>query len=271
MIKCNAKKITTFHRLVSNKFSHKTVPHSWAHVMPLHQTVQNSRLHLSVHIAQYRLCQNSRLHLSVHVSQGQGNILLTVTRAGQRAVPCVKGPQPRDHCNMHNGPTADHCTSWYTSGGCSTNIIQLCIDVIMWTQVVTKQYPRIYLWMVTTDPPGRSLNAAIEINENCLSETGIVTWCEIWWFFSTTSKVHESIGPFFPVPYLIVCICWPRFFCISQLLDTKSCIYCLAYIFVFIHPLDYSLIACNTSSDHIYERPGTTANNLIITRRYAAK
>ena len=89
--------------------------------------------------------------------------------------------------------------------------------------------------------------------------------------FSTTIIVDKSIGTFYSILYFIVCTFWPRFFCISQLLDTKSCVYCLAYIFVFIQPLDYSLIACNASSDHIYERLGTTANNLIITRRYAAK
>ena len=121
-------KKTMFHGLVSNKLSHKTVPHTWAHVVPLHHTVQNSHSHLSVHVAQYRLY-----------------ILLTMTRAGQRVVPCVKAPQPRDHCNMHNGLGGDHCTSWYTSQDCCIDIVQLCNYVIMWTQVVTKQYPRINL------------------------------------------------------------------------------------------------------------------------------
>ena len=42
--------------------------------------------------ALHQTVQNSRLHLSVHVSQGEWDILLTVARAGQRVVLCGMAP-----------------------------------------------------------------------------------------------------------------------------------------------------------------------------------
>ena len=92
MIKCKAKNNVS-QACLEQIFS-QNCPHTWAHVVQLHGTAQNSHPHLSVHVAQYLLY-----------------ILLTVTRAAQRVLPCIKAPQPRDHCNMHNGLGADHCTS----------------------------------------------------------------------------------------------------------------------------------------------------------------
>ena len=44
--------------------------------------------------------------------------------------------------------------------------------------------------------------------------------------------------------------------------------WCLVNIFISIQSIDFSLFVCNASSDYTYERPGATANNLIITSSY---